>query len=678
MTTHSNHRRRPSSPRRAPPPRPHTAKTHTSLAALPTDILLDIIGHLATAAPVARLAQTSKALHALVADAGWKAFLRHAFPTLPQHHRDDAPAQPSWATLARALTASARLRDRHAYVPGVYTDARAASGNFLDGYAAAHAHPFSPCVDARLVHAGTQELVVWGAGEDLVGRFRHVSASAGAGDSTDGRGAEAWFRLDGKTAGHRPVGGDVTAVKVGAPRGRLGLFVGRASGVLELVSAEAGADDAGRVIAAFDVPRGAPQGASWGSVGFVDLFPGDAMLVSGDRARLGVYRLPDEHGDHGRDHGHGHDRQQQQPAATYSFPGPGGTAAPRFLHAAKPLSDTTLACALGGDDEPLRLLTLTPAGSLVPLSTGKPRRLLSKLPSGGGTDSSSGSRQTTVRALEVLSPNVLLSAWDDGAVRLTDLRSPRAADALFRDRAYQPDEPLSSLLAWGGERFVAGSNEHAHLKVFDVRRPGVGYAYAEAAAPCRAWGPVPAPAAVSVTSATSATTSAAGRGARCHALSGRRCGFHACVRHALYRPSSVVILQPRPAARTRPARVHALAKAGDASGSFYVGLPGAVAEMRLGEQDVGVRPQEVRAAAVRGWRAEVAEYSFLEIGDTRIDTVMDWDGLAWSERDLGLRPRAGAPRLVSKTSWDKGRVGGEGAWHRWDARFWAREHFEGH
>ncbi|EEY22016.1 predicted protein [Verticillium alfalfae VaMs.102] len=100
--------------------------------------------------------------------------------------------------------------------------------------------------------------------------------------------------------------------------------------------------------------------------------------------------------------------------------------------------------------------------------------------------------------------------------------------------------------------------------------------------------------------------------------------------------------------------------------------------MRLGEQHVGVRPQEVRAAAVRGWRAEVAEYSFLEIGDTRIDTVMDWDGLAWSERDLGLRPLAGAPRLVSKTSWDKGRVGGEGAWHRWDARFWAREHFEGH
>ncbi|CRK14867.1 hypothetical protein BN1708_011272, partial [Verticillium longisporum] len=226
----------------------------------------------------------------------------------------------------------------------------------------------------------------------------------------------------------------------------------------------------------------------------------------------------------------------------------------------------------------------------------------------------------------------------------------------------------------GGERFVAGSNEHAHLKMFDVRRPGVGYAYAEAAAPCRARGPVPAPAAAAA--AVSATAVPTGRGARCHALSGRRCGFHACVRHALYRPSSVVILQPRPAARTRPARVHALAKAGDASGSFYVGLPGAVAEMRLGEQDAGVRPQEARAAAVRGWRAEVAEYSFLEIGETRIDTVMDWDGLAWSEGDLGLRPRAGAPRLVSRTLWDKGRVGGEGAWHRWDARFWAREHFE--
>ncbi|PNH44409.1 hypothetical protein VD0003_g9429 [Verticillium dahliae] len=659
MTPHSNHKPRPS-PRRAQPPRQHTAKTAMSLAALPTDILLDIIAHLATAAPVARLAQTSKALHALVAAAGWKTFLQHAFPTLPLHHGEAQPlhddgAQP-WAGLARALTAAARLRDRHAYVPVVYTDARAASGNFLDGYTAAHAHPFSPCVDARLVHAGTQELVVWGAGEDLVGRFRHVSASASAG-------AEAWFRLDGSTAGHRPVGGDVTAVRVGAPRGRLGLFVGRASGVLELVSAEAGADDAGRVVAAFHVPRGAAQGASWGSVGFVDLFPGDEMLVSGDRARLGVYRLTD---DHDRQQ-----QQQQQPAATYSFPGPAG---PRFLHAAKPLSDTTLACALGGDDEPLRLLTLTPAGPLVPLSTGKPRRLLSKLPSSGGTDRSS--RQTTVRALEGLSPNVLLSAWDDGAVRLTDLRSPRAADALFRDRAYQPDEPLSSLLAWGGERFVAGSNEHAHLKMFDVRRPGVGYAYAEAAAPCRARGPVPAPAATAAAAAVSATAVPTGRGARCHALSGRRCGFHACVRHTLYRPSSVVILQPRPAARTRPARVHALAKAGDASGSFYVGLPGAVAEMRLGEQDAGVRPQEARAAAVRGWRAEVAEYSFLEIGETRIDTVMDWDGLAWSEGDLGLRPRAGAPRLVSRTLWDKGRVGGEGAWHRWDARFWAREHFE--
>ncbi|KAM0286729.1 hypothetical protein ACHAQH_000749 [Verticillium albo-atrum] len=598
-----------------------------SLAALPTDILLEIIAHFPIAAPIASLSRTSKALHALVAHQGWKIFLLNAFPSLNLVE----PPAARWDILARALTTNSRLQDRHSYVPVVYTDSRSSTGNFFHGYSS-NAHPFSPCVDARVVHAGTQELVVWGAGEDLVGRFRGVTSKA-----------EGWFRMEGRTAGHKPVEGDVTALRIAEPNGRLGMFVGRASGGLELISADG--RDAGRVVREFEVPRlrGTAQGASWGSVGFVNLFPGHERVVSGNRASLGIYSLTSE-------------EDRVRPLESYTFPGP-NDAPTRFIHTAKPLSGTTIACALGGDDAPLRFLTLTPTG-LTPLSTGKPQRLLSKLPKGG---------QTTVRALETLSPNILLSAWDDGSVRLTDLRSPRGEDALFRDRAYQPDEPLSSLLTWGTERFVAGSNEHPHLKIFDVRRPERGYAYTDAA-PCRVQGPVPAP--------QGGWDALLNARPRCDVLSGKRCGFHALGRSVGNRPSSVVILQPGPEARTRPARVHGLAKAGDASGSFYIGLPGAVAEVRLGEGGEGVSHAEARAAAVRGWKGEEAEYSFLEIGEGRVASHMDWDGLAWSESNLGLRPFAGAPKLVRRTAWDKSQSRRGKAWHRWDKRFWETEHFD--
>ncbi|KAM0331654.1 hypothetical protein ACHAQA_003333 [Verticillium albo-atrum] len=412
----------------------HNSTPHApsaSLSALPADLLLEIITHLATAAPVAALAQTSRALNALIAQQGWKTFLHQAFPARALVEPRDA----RWDRLARALTTQTRLQDRRAYTPVAYTDARSRTGNFFHGYSD-NAHPFSPCLDARVVHGGAQELVAWGAGEDLVGRFR----AEGTGST-----ASAWFRMEGRHAGHKPVEGDVTALRIAEPGGRLGVFVGRASGALQLVSMDRG--DAGSVVRTFTVEKdaGSAQGASWGSVGFVDTFPGEEMLVSGNRSTLGIYSLTAD------------DDEHIAPSATYAFPAPSSpnpTATTRFIHAAKPLTSTTLACALGGDDAPLRFLTLTPTG-LVPLDAGKPQRLLSKLPAGSGL--------TTVRALEVLAPSVLLSAWDDGSVRLTDVRSPTraaAADALFRDRAYQPDEPLSSLVAWGpgggGERFVAG------------------------------------------------------------------------------------------------------------------------------------------------------------------------------------------------------------------------------
>lgn len=623
-----------------------------SFVDLPDDIILEIITHLETARDVARLARTCRRLHLLGASGGgWRAFVRARFPLL-----STGESETCWSVAAETLSGAAAAWDRRSFRP-VALLASEKLDNFFTG-CPPFAHPFSPAVDAALTFGGAYEVVAWGAGEAVLGRFRPTEKSRqGDGD--------AWFRFEGERAGFRPVTGDVTAIKIVEPAGRLGMLVGRASGDLQLVSAARG--DAGQVVASYALPP-PPEGsraASWGSVGYVDVLAGHETLVAGNRSTVCAFPVNTTTQESGA--------TPVQPLGTHSFLGPDGK--PRFIHAARSLGGgESIACALGWDGRPLRWLTVTPSG-LVPR----------ELPGDPLLDIPLGARSTTtIRALECVGASfapsragadMLLTSWDDGTVRLFDPRAPSFRDAVFRD-AFQPHETASSLLSWGAHHFAAGSNNMALVKVFDYRWPRgvVQDYYASDAAPCSGRVPVPPPQGEPVDRGTVASLEGLGR--CCDHARGTRCVFHAASRTRAYRPNTCLLLQPfavpkrQPAAApARPSRVHCMAKSSDAAGSFYVGLSGAVAEVRIGA-DGGVTAGEEAAAAKRGARVRETGYCFLETGGGRVDVSADGQAgmgvSSYMPALVGVRPEGEKMATVSK---------GSAARHRWDERFWRTEHF---
>ncbi|KAL2755947.1 hypothetical protein ACRALDRAFT_1082008 [Sodiomyces alcalophilus JCM 7366] len=639
-----------------------------SLDQLPDDVILDILSHLTTARDIASVSRTCRSLHWTVTrGGGWRSFVRNRFATYAVSH----PRGDRWDTLAAALTAQSRSWDRRSMFPIAYTPAahtQSPHSNFFAGQNSrgTHQHPFSPVLDASRVWNDAFELVVWGAGEDVVGRFRSLAGkgSGGRGDAS-GEG-DAWFCFEGQRNGYSAVRGDVTAIKLVEPAGRLGMLVGRASGELHLISAERG--NASSVVETFRLP--APpsrvKAASWGAAAYVDVFPGQTSILTGNRATVSVFPLRCSSSSLGEVVA-----EETGPCDSHTFHGKHDSSL--FVHSAKVVTNDTIACALGGDPAPLRWLQATPAG-LVPKAVYKSDHLLRNL---------SKSVNTTVRALEVvptsgLSPgqsgsgSLLLSAWDDGTVRLLDTRTPSPYDMMYRD-IFQPEETTSSLLTWGAHHFVAGSNEYPHLKTFDYRWPQhhTEYRYTDAQ-PCSPSPPFPDPpdgAGWTVPPPHPRPPQPNPANSRCDHAKNAPCTFHRLARGDDYRPNACIILQPRTSSRRNlPSRVHSLAKSSNAADAFYVGLPGAVAEMRLaaeGESHAG--PLVGKAASLRGWQAETAQFAFLETGRGVLTPLeLGYPGLGVSSF---------APFLVQRWG-GRGWTPPESAgWHRWDRRFWRPEHF---
>ncbi|KAK9776143.1 putative F-box domain-containing protein [Seiridium cardinale] len=85
-------------------------------------------------------------------------------------------------------------------------------------------------------------------------------------------------------------------------------------------------------------------------------------------------------------------------------------------------------------------------------------------------------RQQTLRSILPVSRasvaggsgNVVLSSYDDGTVRLKDLRTSSAIDSVFQDH-FEVTIPVGPLISYGMERFVVGSARDTILKIFDFR-----------------------------------------------------------------------------------------------------------------------------------------------------------------------------------------------------------------
>ncbi|WYZ35538.1 hypothetical protein EsH8_X_000185 [Colletotrichum jinshuiense] len=616
---------------------------------LPDDIVLEIVSKLRTARDVARLASSCRHLHGLLSENGWRTFVRTCFPLLSI----PVGETPRWRELADSLTRQARAWDTRALRSVAYTDDRRRDGNYYAGFANS-GRPFHPVIDARLVFDNAWEVAAWGAGEDVVGRFRPLN-TRGASD--------AWFRMEGKPDGYDAGVGDVTAIHLAEPAGKLGLLVGRANGDLRLVSAAPGT--AGRTLANFRIPAptGILESTTWGTISSIDTLPNRPSIVAGNRATVSLFPLDaDADADAAG---------ETLPLDSHTFDAPGQGKA-QFIQSAKALNSDTIVCALGNDTDPLRYLTVTPSGLVANVASKNPALLASR-----GIDPD---KRLTVRAITPVSPgpaggsgghaNLVLSAWDDGTIRLLDARTPSPCDALYRD-TYQPFDTHSALMAYGSDRFVAGSSDLAVLKIFDFRWPKTYHH--TAALPCWSGTPFPDPLRGTASRALSM------RGVGCDHARGRSCVWHEHSRRDYYRPNALFHVAPfRDAARSSTSHIYSLAKASDASDSFYVGLAGAVAEFSpaLGGGAGGGEDQknveaEAAAAARRGWRAREAHFSFAETGD----------GLLGPGASLSTF----MPRLVQRfgdevdapqyQDWWVKSPPKAAAWHRWDASFWRPTHF---
>ncbi|KAJ0168258.1 hypothetical protein CTA2_8047 [Colletotrichum tanaceti] len=615
---------------------------------LPDDVILEVVSHLRTARDIARLASSCKYLHSLLSEDGWRTFVRTCFPLLSL----PLSKAPRWDVLANSITSQTRAWDTKAFQPVAYTDNHRRDGNYFTGYTNA-GRPFHPVIDARLTFDNSWEVAAWGAGEDVVGRFRPLN-SGGRGDS------DAWFRMEGKTKGYEAGVGDVTAICLVEPDGKLGLLVGRANGDLQLVSAAPGS--AGSALANYRIPAptGALEATTWTSIGSIDTLPNQSSVIAGNRATVSMFSLSIT-----EENGNG-----TIPLDSQTFKVPGQVGKTQFIHSARALNNDTVVCSLSGDVNPIRYLTVTPSGFTPSLASKNPSLLASR-----GIDPD---KKQTVRAIHPVNPgpagyaNLLLSAWDDGTIRLLDIRTPSPYDVLYRDM-YQPFETHSSLLAYGSDRFVAGSNELEALKVFDFRWSKTYYH--SAALPC--WSGTPFPDPLRGTSSRPLSM----RGVGCDNARGRDCVWHEYSRRDYYRPNYRFHVMPfRDAARSSTSRIFSLAKASDVSESFYVGLAGAVAEFstapgiveqRERQQEDVVAPGVASAAEKRGWAARASQFSFAETGDGLL-----YPGVSMSTFMPRLVQRfgdeVGAPQYQK---WWAKTSPKTAAWHRWNESFWRPTHF---
>lgn len=558
------------------------------LAEIPEDVLFSILVYFETARDVASLAGTCSRLARLVRDNGWRIFARTCFPSsgVPQERTLRNP-ELTWAMVSESLTWQSRCWDRRS-LNVTATTPRHARGH--------HYHRCPSVVDAHFNLDTRSELLVWSEGESFCARRREIV--------DDGWTETRHFsRFTGSRHGFQAGKDDVIGLSiinnVQGAAGRQGVLSLRASGQLDLRAA--GYDDFGTLLASFD-----PKFAT-GSEAVAGTAPEQASLVSMDVSQKGsiaacnkdslfLYHLPQ-------------DRDQPAEAGPYLA-----------CRIKELLLDKTESTHLGGvkwigNDDTLALgvkgqytsqlqyLQLTPSGAVqvhraVEHPAAGPAALRRQISASSITpvdpppweSSSSSSGGRAGRPL-------VLAAYSDGTVRLQDLRAPTAFDAVYEDNV-NPGSSIEHVLAWGGERFVAGGSDDAVLRVFDLRWPKPYHH--QRALPCRSVLPYPDPPQPFASARRRRRLfDEPPRVARCDhsAAAGVECTWHRLSRDIYYRPNCNIYYhhrRDRDRDRNRssnraepPSCVRSLAKGSDLSPHFFVGVLGGFLEARLGDNSSG-------------------------------------------------------------------------------------------
>ncbi|KAI0888200.1 uncharacterized protein GGS22DRAFT_155316 [Annulohypoxylon maeteangense] len=238
-----------------------------------------------------------------------------------------------------------------------------------------------------------------------------------------------------------------------------------------------------------------------------------------------------------------------------------------FIRSVKYVNGNTLAVGLNRGPRPLQYLEYTPTGIVISHTTKTKIQNIRH-----------DSRLKTVRAILPVDTssltsgggNAVLTSWDDGTVRLQDLRTPSPTDMIFQDN-FEVTTPINALLSRGLERFIAGSAHSSMLKVFDYRWPK-SYYHTDGF-PCGPGFPHPMPRPPSIVEEPSFPNDRA----TCDYVAGLPCRWHALSRHDFYRPNFNMWL---PTFKTRTSSpVYSLASPSDDSPTILAGLSGILVEI---------------------------------------------------------------------------------------------------
>lgn len=590
---------------------------------LPEDIVYLVLAHLDTARDLRALSLTNKRLHTIIHGdngEGWRVFVRTRFPSL----RISSLPGPSytWSQLADSLTWQSRAWDRRSlsFQAMMPASPRVVRRGRVTGRALRQA-PFHPVVDAQYDLAAKEELVVWGAGENIVARRRKGRRA----DWTPGE--TLWHRQEGAESGYRAGYDDVTDLSIvedacGKP-GELAMVVGRDNGDLALLRATE--EGFGQRLADLNPRYGEDMGWAQDKISSLDVLHSQGRVAVATKSAVLLYTLPEE-----------------------ESPDPGLNIAPSAylnfdtqpsedsLGAAKWLGKDTLVLGMNGRNDPLRYVKVTPTGFEDDVIPVRNTALLESFSLDPNKSSLCASSLTPIDATSITGghgTNLLLSSWRDGTIRLQDLRTPTLLDLVYSDNI-NPWSALDSLLPFGASHFVGGGADGATIKVFDFRWPRQ-YFHTTALA-CGNDLPVPDP---SQRFAPCPPETRRRDLSQCDHLAGRLCRWHALSRDLYHRPNGTFFFSKTLPTRTRDSTTSVWSMARPRSNppglapNFYIGLSGlgGVVEANLStladanaqhemevDPNLGWVPYVQRDMGTSGYECLELDASLMETGDGRM------------------------------------------------------------
>ncbi len=584
------------------------------LDTLPIGVFRSIFQHLNTAQSLGRLARTSKVLRDIVEHHGWNTFVRAHFGYL------DLPPG-NWKSVAKRLTWQTRAWERRALLLSSLVSSKKLASQSSRGRGArggrggrggrlAQTFPPSVFVDAASHMKGKteEELVAWGIGEDVVVRWRELRYSAPK--------KEKWTQVIGQAAGFKAGQDDVSAlalVKDAEIDKTLMMLVGRASGYLQLISTHQ--TDLGRTIGWLQ-PESTEEEASGGQndIQHIHVNIPQCSAAVATKDSILFYPLPEQWPDPDDldlDEAGNPAEYMIHPVERCDLKTMEGSSNFRQIRQVHHMQSGNVAIALSGTAEPLRFLTRTSAGTAV-------TNAVKMQASSRCTDSYiyTDRQLQTCRCILPLdtasipggSAQTILSSYDDGTVRLQDLRTPTAIDTIYQDH-FELTTPTGPLLADGMHRFIAGSARTSVIKIFDYRWTK-SYYYTDAV-PCSdtPLGPAPKPLTWKVTPPITPRE-------RCCYMSGKECARHMLAKTDFYRPNCNIYL---PNIYQNASPVYSLARASPTSPTIYAGLSGELVTMSLRDQVAAEKEtlfmQKRNRKALAGYSYHESLTSLVETGD---------------------------------------------------------------